>query len=402
MNNRHLMLASWLAAGIVSLMVGCAADSKAAPKPAEKEVKLNQTPGRYRVYLGTYTGPKSKGIQLYDFDAATGALTPAGLAAETANPSFLAISPDNKYLYAAGEVDDFGGKPSGAVVAFSVDAATGKLTELNAQPSGGGGPCHVSVDAFGKNAFVANYGGGSVSSYPVGDDGKIGEPASFVQHSDKESAGAKKQPHGHWIGVDPSGKYALACDLGLDQVLIYRLDSATGKLSPNDPPAGQTPPGAGPRHAAFSADGKRLYVINELDSTLTVFDWDSSKGSLAEIQTVPTLPADYKEPGNSTAEIFVHPSGKFVYGSNRGHDSIAAYAIDASTGKLTLVGHTPTGGKHPRNFAIDPTGQWIIAANMNSDTLFVFKIDADTGKLTQVGDSVAAPTPTCVVFAPGK
>lgn len=390
---------------LVASLAGCQPNDAAHPGDAgraEEDAALTPAPKSFRVYVGTYTGPKSKGIYLYDFDAATGALTQVGLAAEAANPSFLALAPDARHLYAVGEMDSFEGRKTGAVSAFAVDPATGKLRLLNQQPSGGGGPCHVSTDSKGRFVFAANYGGGSVASFPAGPDGKLAESASIVQHKGKSANPTRQEaPHGHWIGPSPDDKYVLACDLGLDRVLVYKLDQPTGKLASHDPAAGNVAPGAGPRHAAFSPDGKFLYVINELNNTITVFAWDAGKGSLTEVQTRGTLPKGFAG-DNSTAEVVVHPSGKFVYGSNRGHDSIVAYAADSVTGKLTLIGHATENIKTPRNFNIDPTGQWLIAANQDADTLVVLKIDARTGALTPAGEPVAAPTPVCVIFAPDK
>jgi 6-phosphogluconolactonase len=393
-----------LCLALVLCLAGCGNDGAApADGAASKEVAPVNAPDSYRVYVGTYTRPggPSKGIYLYDFDVKTGALTQVGLAAEANSPSFLALSPDARHLYAVGEMDSFNGKKTGAVGAFAVDPASGTLTPLNQQPSGGGGPCHVSVDAKGKHVFVANYGGGSVASFPVGPDGKLAEAASVVQHQGKgPDARRQEGPHGHWIAPSPDDRFVLACDLGLDQVLVYRLDGATGGLAANDPPTGRVAPGAGPRHGAFSPDGRFLYVINEMGNTMTTFSWDAAKGALTEVQTLGTLPEGYKEP-NTTAEVVVHPSGKFVYGSNRGHDSIVAYAADPTTGKLTLVGHVTENIKTPRNINVDPTGRWLIAANQDSDSLVVFKIDPKSGALTQTGEPVSAPMPVCVVFAPG-
>jgi 6-phosphogluconolactonase len=400
-----------------SLVPGCGSDAIVTNcdggKPIAKEgAPVAESPKSFRVYVGTYTGPASEGIYLYDFDVATGALTQVGLAAAAANPSFLALSPDARFLYACGEMDAFEGKKTGAVSAFAVDAASGKLTLLNQQPSGGAGPCHVSTDSAGKHVFVANYGGGSVASFPVGDGGSLGPAGSVLQHKGKGPDPKRQEaPHGHWIGPSPDDKFVLACDLGLDQVLVYTLDASSGTLSPHDSekddffssslrrPSGVVAPGAGPRHAAFSPDGKVLYVINEMGNTMTAFAWDAAQGSLTEVQTIETLPDGYKETSH-TAEVVAHPSGRFVYGSNRGHDSIVTYAADPATGKLTLVGHTTENIKTPRNFNVDPTGQWLVAANQDSDSLVVFRIDAKTGALTATGQPVRAPKPVCVVFAP--
>jgi 6-phosphogluconolactonase len=357
---------------------------------------------QYLVYIGTYTGVKSKGIYVSTLNAKTGALTPPLLAAEVTSPSFLAIHPNNKVLYAANEVGRFQGKPSGAVTAYSIDSTSGKLTMLNQQPSGGGGPCHVATDAEGKVALVANYGGGSIASYPLRADGSLGETATFIQHKGS-SVNARRQeaPHAHCIGVDPGNKFVFAADLGLDKVLIYQLDTQKGTLTENDPAFASVAPGAGPRHFAFTPDARYFYVINEMDLTLTAFSFNRSSGALKEIHSVSTVPGE-RDPKHSTAEIEVHPSGKFVYGSNRGHDSIAVFAIDDQTGKLTLVEHEPTKGKTPRNFGIDPTGAWLLAANQGSDSLWAFRIDSKTGRLTPTENSIEVGAPVCVKFVPAK
>ena len=350
------------------------------------------------VYVGTYTGAKSKGIYLFRMDPATGALTPAGLAGEVTNPSFLAVGPGGKFLYAVGEIDNFGGKKSGAVSAFSIDPASGKLALLNQQSSGGGGPCHLSVDAAGRNVLVANYGTGSIADLPIGPDGKLAEASTVIQHKGKGPDPKRQEgPHAHCISPDPNGKFVLACDLGLDEVLVYHFDSAKGALTPNDPPAGKTAPGSGPRHLAFHPTAPVLYVITEMGSTVTAFNYDPEAGTMKEFQTMSALPDGYK--GNSScAEIAVHPSGRFVYGSNRSHDSIVIYSADEKTGRLTLVGHQPTQGKNPRNFAIDPSGKFLIAANQDSANLVVFAIDQKTGELKPTGATAEVDKPVCVTF----
>lgn len=349
-----------------------------------------------RVYLGTYTGKGSKGIYLSTLDPATGKLSPPALAGEVDNPSFLAVHPSKKFLYAIGEVSNFGGKKAGAVSAFAVDPATGKLTLLNQQASGGAGPCFVTVDAAGKNALVANYGGGSVACLPIGADGKLAPASSVVQHAGRGPTPRQAGPNAHSINLDKANRFAVACDLGIDKVLVYKFDAAAGTLTPNDPAGVAAAPAAGPRHFAFHPDGKHAFVINEINSTLTAYAYDAEKGTLAETDTKSTLANEVK--GNSTAEVVVHPSGRWVFGSNRGHNSIAAFGFDVATGKLTPAGHTPTGGKTPRNFNVDPTGKWLLAANQDSGTVAVFRIDAATGKLEAAGEPVAVPSPVCVRF----
>jgi len=357
--------------------------------------------GQYLVYFGTYTGGgKSKGIYLSRMDTPTGKLTEAELAAETANPSFLAIHPSRKFLYAVGEMGAFGGKKTGAVSAFAI-GADGKLTLLNQVSSGGAGPCHLVVDKTGKCVLVANYSGGSVATLPIQADGKLAEATSVIQHvGSSVNPQRQKGPHAHSINLDAANRFAFAADLGLDKVLVYRLDPDKATLTANDPPSASVKPGAGPRHFAFHPTGKFAYVINEMDCTLTGFSYDAQRGALEELQTVSTLPDGQSVlPAYSTAEVLVHPSGKFVYGSNRGHDTIVVFAI-AADGKLTYVEHQPTQGKTPRNFAMDPTGAYLLAENQGSDTVVVFRIDAQTGRLTATGQVVNVPAPVCAKFMP--
>lgn len=355
---------------------------------------------QFHVYFGTYTGKASKGIYAARLDAGSGKLTAPELVAETTSPSFLAIAPNGKFLYAANEVSTFEGKSSGAVSAFALDQSTGKLTPLNQVSSGGGGPCHIVVDATGKTVLIANYGGGSVASYPVNANGSLGETGSFIQHAGSSvNKGRQSAPHGHCIVTDRANRFALACDLGLDQVLIYKLDAAKGRMTTNDPPFATVPPGSGPRHLTFRPDGRFAYVINEMTCTMTAFRYESRRGALTALETVSTLPdGESMKPSYSTAEVEAHPSGRFLYGSNRGHDTIAVFAIDASTGVLKLIENVSTGGKTPRSFGIDPTGRWLLAANQNSNTVVVFRIDPKTGRLSPTGDELSVGAPVCVKF----
>jgi 6-phosphogluconolactonase len=361
-----------------------------------------QTPAKMRVYLGTYTGKTSKGIYLSTLDLASGRLSTPEVAAELTSPSFLAIHPSGKYLYAVGEIENFQGKKTGAVSALAVDLVTGKLKLINQQPSGGAGPCHVSVDPSGKCVLAANYGGGSVCSFAIGEDGSLKETGSVIQHTGS-SVNEKRQqePHAHSINVDPEGKYAFAADLGLDQVLIYKLNAAHGTLEPNDPPHAKVAPGSGPRHFAFHPSGKFAFVINELANTVVAFAYNPHHGSLTEIQSIGTLPREFS--GTSyTAEVVVHPSGKFLYGSNRGHDSIAVFAVDEKTGKLTATSHQGEGIKTPRNFAIEPTGKYLLVGNQGADSVLVFAIDQTTGALTPTGSKIEVGAPVCIRFWPAK
>ncbi len=354
--------------------------------------------GKYRVYFGTYTGDKSRGIYTADLDLSSGKLTEPRLAAEAVSPSFLAIHPSGHWLYAVSEIDDLNGRKTGGVSAFAIEA-DGGLRLLNQQPSEGRGPCHVTVDPSGKFALVANYGSGSAAALPIAADGRLGAASSVVQHEGKSVNPQRQEgPHAHSINLDASGRYAFVADLGLDQVKIYRFDPATGKLSPSDPAFVTLLPGAGPRHFAFHPQGDRAYVNNEMTSTITALRYAPEAGALQETQTLSTLPAGAEQPNNSTAEVQVHPSGRFVYVSNRGHDSIAGYEIESGSGNLTSLGNTPTGGHTPRNFGIDPTGQYLLAANQGTDNVVVFKIDAETGKLTPTGQEIKVGSPVCVKF----
>ena len=361
------------------------------PKPA---------PGACLIYVGTYTGAASKGIYAWRMDAATGSLSAVGLVAETTNPTFIEIAPNNRFLYAVNEVNTFGGQPAGSVSAFSMDAATGKLTLLNQQTSGGTGPCHLALDREGKNVLVANYNGGSIECLPVQPDGSLGKPAAFIQHSGKSIVPSRQAgPHAHCMALDASGRFVFVCDLGLDKIMSYRFDATQGTLAANQPAFTAAKPGAGPRHLAFQPDGRQAFVINEINSTIVRYACDSAAGTLTEMQTVSALPQDFT--GTSTAaEIAVHPSGKFLYGSNRGDDSIAVFSIDAATGSLAFVQRVSTQGKNPRHFAIDLSGKLLFAANQNSGNIVIFNLDPATGKLAPSGKVIETASPVCVKFVP--
>lgn len=353
-----------------------------------------------RVYIGTYTQNGDQGINQAEFDPASGALQLLGVVGEAKNPSFLALPAGEKFLYAVSEVDDYDDSNGGAVSAFAVDSASGRLALLNHQSSGGAGPCFVSVDDAGKNALVANYGGGSVAVLPIDAAGKLQPASCFIQQEGTGPDESRQEgPHAHCIKLDAANRFALACDLGCDKVFIYRFDAKTGKLTPGEQPWMETEPGAGPRHLAFHPSGKWVYVLNELNSTLTAAAYDGEAGALKRLQTLSTLPAG-GVPGNSGAEIVAHPNGKFVYSSNRGHDSIAMFAIDQQTGKLTSLGQHPVGGKTPRNFNIDPSGKYLLAAAQDSGRIIVHSIDQATGKLTQTDHAIDVPMPVCIKFAP--
>jgi 6-phosphogluconolactonase len=354
------------------------------------------------VFVGTYTGGPSKGIYRLELDLASGQLTNRALAAEVTSPSFLALHPNHRFLYAVNEVEDFEGKKTGAVSAFSIDPKSGDLTLLNQQSSGGSGPCHLVVDREGKHVLAANYGGGSVCALAIEADGRLGKQTTFVQHQGSSiNPERQKEPHAHSINLDAANHFAFAADLGLDKILVYRYDATQGTLTPNEPPSAALTGGAGPRHFAFHPNGRYAYAINELHSTVTAFSYDAERGVLKSLQTLSALPKEFT--GKSwTAEVQVHPSGKFLYGSNRGHNSIAVFAIDQETGELTPVGHATHQIKTPRNFGMDPTGTYLIVANQDSNTLVVFRINSKTGELTPTGTVVEVPMPVCVKFLPQK
>lgn len=384
MNRRSAMKAIGLATVNLSMPMMAGAE-----KPARGELNL---------YVGTYTSGQSKGIHLFRLKMATGELIPVGLVGETVNPSYLSIDRRGRYLYAVNEVNNFNGQPGGGLTAFAIDRETGSLRELNRQGTKGGSPCYVALHPEGRFALVANYGGGSVAVLPINRDGSLGAAVDVAQHT---GSGANPQrqpgPRAHFIMATPDRRRVMAVDLGIDKVMIYRWDGKRGKLLPNDPPFFAARAGAGPRHLDFHPGGRLAYLINELDSTLTACSYDSRSGGLTEVQTVSTLPAGFQ--GNNTcADLHVHQSGKFVYGSNRGHDSIAAFRIDQSSGRLELIAHEPTQGRNPRNFVIDPTGAFLLAANQSSDSIVVFRIDPGTGKLTPAGKMASVSMPVCLKF----
>jgi len=360
----------------------------------------SQPAGR-ALFVGTYTGADSKGIYAFRFDDRAGTLTPAGLVAETPSPSFLTLSHDGRTLFAVNEVSNYEGQRSGSVSSFTVDAASLKLTSINTQSSRGADPCHLALDATGRTLAVANYTGGNFALFPVAADGKLGAASAVLEHAgDAPGPNQARQngPHAHQVLFDPSNKFLLGVDLGLDRVFVYRFDAARGSATPNDPPAAALPPGSGPRHLALEPGAKQAFVISELLSTMTSFGWDAATGRLTLRQSASTLPADFKSQ-SSTAEVVVHPTGRFVYGSNRGHDSIAVFAVGAN-GQLRLVETESTRGQTPRSFTIDPTGRWLLAANQKTNTIAIYRIDPATGALSPSGPLVAAGAPVCLLFRP--
>lgn len=354
---------------------------------------------RYLVYVGTYTDKDSKGIYAFRFDPTTGATDPIGLVAETANPSFLAVNPGGKYLYAANEVNNFQGAPTGSVSTFSIDEHSGRLSLLQRVSSLGAGPAHLSLDRTGRYLLVANYDSGNIASFPVEKDGRLGPRSAFVQHTGSSvNKDRQSGPHAHEIQAGVDDKFVFAADLGLDELLVYRFDSKTGSLTPASPAFAKVNPGAGPRHFTFAPSGKFVYLVNEMASTVTVFSFRAG-GGLSELQTISTLASDFKGE-NTTAEIEVDASGKFLYVSNRGDDSIAVFAIDTSSGRLSAVERVATGGKTPRHFTLDPTGKWLFAANQDSNDVTIFRVDPSSGRLTRTDRMLHVAAPVCVVFVP--
>jgi 6-phosphogluconolactonase len=354
----------------------------------------NAAPKSLLVYVGTYTRGGSKGIYAYRFDPASGKVTEAGVAAETPQPSFLTIHPNGAFLYAVNELSSFKDQKSGSVTAFRIDKSTGRLETLNDQVAGGTAPCHLVVDKTGRNLLVVNYGTGSSAVFRLQPDGSLGERSGFVQHSGS-GADPRRQggPHAHSVNLSKTQRYAIVADLGTDEYIVYRFDPSRGSIERHG--ATKVKAGQGPRHFAFAPDFKFGYGLNEMGSSVSAFDWNESAGSLTEIQNITTLPDGFSGT-NNCAEVQVHPSGRYLYASNRGHDSLAMFSI--SKGKLTSIGHVPTGGKTPRNFRMDPGGNWLLAANQDSGNVVVFRIDKTSGKLTPTGDEIKVPFPVCVKF----
>lgn len=364
------------------------------------------------VWFGTYTGQAtgSEGIYVSKFDSARGTLSAVTLAAAARNPSFLALHPTLPVLYAVSEAAGPDGKPEGTVTAFSIDGGTGRLTEMNHQSSGGAGPCHLSVDRGGRALVAANYGGGSSICLGLEADGRLrpavsGTPGGFIQHRHDRAgeaginAARQKGPHGHSADIAADGRFAFVCDLGLDRVLIHALDVDRATIAPHG--AGTVRNGAGPRHFAMHPGGRFAACVNELDLTVTAFAFDPRAGTLTEIHSLSTLPEGITDrTGFSCAEIAFHPSGKFLYASNRGHDSIAIYTVDTATGRLTFRGAEPTRAETPRHFAVSPDGRFLLAEGQKSNSVAIFTIDPETGMLGFTDHVIAVPAPVSAVFRP--
>ncbi|MFL5560530.1 MAG: lactonase family protein [Gemmatimonadaceae bacterium] len=383
----------------------------AMPRPmradADDELKADRM-----LYIGTYTDDgRSKGVYQLRMSAATGALTIVGVAAETTNPSFVILGRDGRSLYAVNEVGDAAGRPAGGATAFRRTASSGSLHQLGHEETRGTFPCYASTDRTGRSLFVANYGSGNVAMFPIHAGGGIGAASAIIQH---KGTGPNKErqegPHAHCAITDPANRFVLVADLGIDRVMVYPFDAKSGTLTTTAAAEGVLAPGAGPRHLAFGHGGRVLYVTNELASTVTAFQYDAKSGALTELQTVPAVSEGLALDGantattasvagvNEPADIHVHPNGRFLYMSNRGHNSIAAFAIDGATGRLSPLQLMSTGGDWPRNFAIDPSGEFLLVANQKSDSIVTLRIDRTTGKLASTGHTLALPVPVCVRF----
>ncbi len=388
---RREFLATSLAGAASMLLAG---QTKGQTRKTAKEMLL---------YIGTYTSSgKSQGIYVHKFDLETGKLTPWQTVKDVLEPSFLTIDKNRQYLYAANELLEYEGKKAGAVSAFAIDQKTGNLRFLNRQSSLGGAPCFITASENRKFVLVANYLGGNVAVYPTEKDGRLGASTDLAQHTGfGPNKDRQEAAHAHSITLDRNNRFAFAADLGIDKLMIYAFDAQKGKLKPNEAQAFyQTKPGAGPRHFSFHKSGKFAFLINELDLTITSLAYDEKLGTLKEIQTVPTLPAGVSGAGSSCADIHVAPNGKFLYGSNRGHNSIVSYRIDEETGRLEYLEHVSTGGKKPRNFAIEPSGKFLLVANQDSDNIVVLRNDEKTGKLQTTGNVAQVPVPVCLKFIP--
>ena len=365
----------------------------------------------YIVFVGTYTEPilfgtgkilegKGEGIYVYRMDPVSGAMEFIRTNTNITNPSYLAFNSRSSHLYAVNELKSYQGAETGTVSAYAAETMTGKLTFLNKKPTGGTDPCHLIVDRTDKYVLLANFKSGSICVLPIQADGSLGDASDFIQHQGSSIDPNRQQgPHAHAVTLDENNRFAYVPDLGLDQTLIYRFDSVSGKLKPNEQPAVAVKPGAGPRHITFHPTGQHAYLINELNSTIDCYRYDSDNGRLHSFQTIATLPQDF-DGASTCAEVQIHPSGKFLYGSNRGHDSIAIYKIDQGSGWLSCIGHESTRGKTPRNFAIDPTGKFLLAANQDSDTIVTFQIDSQSGRIKATGQVTEVPTPVCVKIIP--
>lgn len=362
-----------------------------------EEKKEHAGPDDYYIFVGTYTSGESEGIYVYRMDMETGKLIYVGKATGIPNPSFLTLSNDNNYLYAVSETENFEGETGGSVWAYSIDPETASLNYLNKQPTFGAAPCHVSIDHSGRWLLTANYLGGNVTVNPINEDGTIGSATETKEHEGSSVHSRQKAPHAHCILPDPGNKFIFAADLGIDKLVGYSFNSEQGKLLKDDDATTTIESGAGPRHFKFHPNGRLLFLIRELDSSISSFSYNPETGKMTEVQTVPTLPEDFSGE-NTCADIHLHPNGRFVYGSNRGHNSIVVHRVDPETGEMDYVGHVGSGGKRPRNFGIDPTGRYMLVANQDSDNIVTFQINPETGLPEETGNIIEVPTPVCILF----
>ena len=374
-------------------------NAQSSPAPHGSR-KAGRADGRkeFLLYIGSYNTAKGKGIHAFRFDAATGRLTSMGLATEAVNPTFVTASADGRFLYATKEVMRHQGRKCGSVKAFAINRKTGELRFLNEVASGGTIPCYVALDKTGRYAMVANYGSGSVEVIEVRKSGRLGKVTAFAQYAGSGVNPERQEgPHAHSINPSPDNRFAIAADLGLDKVFVYHFGEKAGVLLPNNPAYAVVNAGSGPRHIAFARNGRFVYVIGEMGSNITVFAYDARRGTLRKLQTISTLPKGYRKQSDC-AEVAVSPNGKFVYASNRGHNSITVFAVDPKKGTLTTVERVPCGGNWPRHFAIDPTGRYLLVANQESDTVSVFSVDRKTGRLSATGETASVRKPACVRF----
>lgn len=393
MINKKLTRRGFLAVGglgAIGLMLGSA------------KFYLDDTAYEMLVYIGNYAKKAEDGIHVYKLDLKSGKLSYQQIVKGVLEPSFLTLDKNKKCLYAVNEIEEYDDKKSGSVSAFEIDQKTGNLQPLNVQSSLGGNPCNITISENGKFVLTANYIGGNVVVFKVDSNGSLGAAADLVQHSGSgPNEDRQKSAHPHSVVLDRNNRFAFVPDLGIDKLVIYRFDADNGKLTVNQiQPFFQTKAGAGPRHFKFHPNGKLAFLINELDSTIVSLAYNEQNGTLKEVQTVSTLPETFSASQNGCAEVEVSPNGKFLYGSNRGHDSIVSYKIDESTGKLEYIEHISTQGKSPRNFAIDPTGKLLLAANQNSNSVYTFFIDENSGKLQPTGNYISVPKPVCLKLIP--
>jgi 6-phosphogluconolactonase len=363
------------------------------------------TSNKVLVFVGTYTQTgtvlpeRPEGIFVFRLNLLNGKMDPIQAVTGISNPSYLSLTPDHRFLYVVNEVEEFKGQAGGGISAFSVDPESGRLNFINSQPTLGAHPCYISIDPVNQYIWAANYSGGSATILPILKDGSLAAPAVVIQNVGHGTDPLRQEkPHVHSVVLDPENQFALAADLGLDKILVYRTKDIYQKTSKNPVFEAAARPGAGPRHMIFHPNQKFVYAVNELDATVSLFTFNKNTGALDEIQNLPTLPEDFKGT-NLCADVHITPDGKFLYASNRGHDCIAGFAIDALTGRLTLVGYTPTLGKTPRNFAMTPDGRLLLAANQHSDSIVAFQIDSRTGELKPTGQVTRVPAPVCIKMA---